>query len=170
MAYLPILQIPDKRLREKALPIERVDDSIRTLMDNMYETMTLDDQGVGLSGNQVGVLKRVIVVDLGRDYQKEPLFMANPEIVSLSDDLISIQDGCLSVPDTYAKTNRADNITVQYLDRQNQRQELSASGLLSACLQHEIDHLNGVLFLDHLPAIKRKMILSKLLKKSRKKS
>lgn len=169
MALLPILEIPDKRLREKALPVEKVDDALRSLMDDMYETMTLDDQGVGLAGNQVGVLKRIIVVDLGRDYQKEPLFMANPEIVSISENLISINDGCLSVPESYAKTNRAEKVIVQYLDRNNTRQEIEASGILSACLQHEIDHLNGVLFIDHLPAIKRKMILAKIMKNSRKK-
>mgnify|MGYP003109545000 CR=1 FL=1 len=167
MALRQILTIPDKRLREKAKPVEKVDDRLRSLMDDMYETMTFDDQGVGLAANQIGVLERVIVIDIGPEYNKDPLFMANPEIISLSRDVITIKDGCLSVPEIYAETTRSERIVVKYLDRQNRERTLEASGLLSACLQHEIDHLNGILFVDHLTALKRKMVLAKALKKGK---
>lgn len=167
MALRQILTIPDQRLREKARPVEKVDDRLRSLMDDMYETMTLDDQGSGLAANQVGVLERVIVVDIGPEYNAEPFFMANPEITFLSQDKIMINDGCLSVPDVYAQTCRAKKISVTYLDRQNREKHLEATGLLSACLQHEIDHLNGILFTDHLSALKRKMVLAKAMKKAK---
>ena len=169
MALRKILEIPDQRLREKALPINKVDDRIRLLMDDMYETMKLNDRGIGLAANQVGVLERVIVVDLGPDYQSEPFFMANPEIIALSQEVTTITDGCLSIPDLYAKTDRADKITVRYLDRQNRPRELEASGIVSACIQHEIDHLNGILFIDHLSPLKRKLALAKVIKTVKKK-
>ncbi|MBU8873384.1 peptide deformylase [Reyranella sp. MMS21-HV4-11] len=164
MALLPILTAPDPRLKKKSLPVDAVDAGVRQLMDDMLETM-YDAPGIGLAAPQVGVLKRVIVLDIDREDTKTgPLFMANPEIVAASDEDVAYEEGCLSVPDHYSDVVRPATVTVRYLDRDGKQQDLACDGLLATCVQHEIDHLDGVLFIDHISALKRNMILRKLLK------
>ena len=164
MALLPIITAPDPRLKQIAKPVEKVDAEVRKLMDDMLETMYAAP-GIGLAAPQVGVLKRVIVLDLARDDEDpQPLKMANPEIVWVSEDDAVYNEGCLSLPDHYADVTRPAACKVRYLDYQNEIRILEADGLLATCLQHEIDHLDGVLFVDHLTALKRNMILRKLLK------
>lgn len=164
MAIKPILTAPDPRLKKKSLPVDSVDADVRQLMDDMLETMYAAP-GIGLAAPQVDVLKRVIVLDIEREDTKTgPLFMANPEIVEASDDDASYEEGCLSVPEHYADVVRPAKVTVRYLDRDNARQEMTCEGLLATCIQHEIDHLDGILFVDHISSLKRNMILRKLLK------
>jgi len=164
MAIKPILTAPDPRLKKKSLPVASVDAEVRQLMDDMLETMYAAP-GIGLAAPQVDVLKRVIVLDIEREDTKAgPLFMANPEIVEASDDDASYEEGCLSLPEHYADVVRPAKVTVRYLDRDNAKQELSCEGLLATCIQHEIDHLDGILFVDHISSLKRNMILRKLLK------
>lgn len=164
MALLPIITAPDPRLKKVCAPVAAVDDEIRRLMDDMLETM-YNAPGIGLAAPQVGVLKRVIVVDVaGDDEERAPLFMANPELTWVSDDDSSYEEGCLSLPEHYGDVVRPAAITVRYLDRENEIRELKAQGLLATCIQHEMDHLEGILFVDHMTALKRNMILRKLLK------
>ena len=164
MALLPILTAPDPALKKISAPVKQVDASVRKLMDDMLETM-YQAPGIGLAAPQVGVLKRVIVLDLAREGEEpQPLRIANPEIVWVSDDDATYNEGCLSVPEHYADVVRPGACRVKYLDQDNKQQEIAAEGLLATCLQHEIDHLDGVLFIDHLTALKRNMILRKLLK------
>jgi peptide deformylase len=169
MALLPILTAPDPRLKKKSLPVEAVDDGVRRLMDDMLETM-YDAPGIGLAAPQVGVLKRVIVLDIDREEAKTgPLFMANPEIIEASDEDASYEEGCLSVPEHYSDVVRPAKVTVRYFDRDGKAQELTCEGLLATCVQHEIDHLDGILFIDHISALKRNIILRKLLKARKEK-
>jgi len=164
MAKLPILTAPDPRLKRRAKAVEKVDDRIRKLMDDMLETMYAAP-GIGLAAPQVGVLERVIVVDVAReDEEPQPLRMANPEILWQSEELSAYDEGCLSLPDQFAEVIRPKKVRVRYLDQDNEIRELEAEGLLATCIQHEIDHLNGTLFVDHLSALKRNMILKKLVK------
>jgi peptide deformylase len=164
MAILPIITAPDPRLKRIAKPVGKVDAETRKLMDDMLETMYAAP-GIGLAAPQVGVLKRVIVLDLAREDEKpQPLKLADPEIVWVSDEDAVYNEGCLSLPDHYADVTRPAACKVRYLDYQNEIRTLEAEGLLATCLQHEIDHLEGVLFVDHLTALKRNMILRKLLK------
>ena len=164
MALLPVLTAPDPALKKISQPVKQVDASVRKLMDDMLETM-YHAPGIGLAAPQVGVLKRVIVLDLAREGEEpQPLRIANPEIVWVSDDDATYNEGCLSVPEHYADVVRPGACRVKYLDQDNKQQEIAAEGLLATCLQHEIDHLDGVLFIDHLTSLKRNMILRKLLK------
>ena len=164
MAKLPIVLAPDPVLKAKAKPIAAVDDSIRRLMDDMLETMYAAP-GIGLAANQVGVLKRVLVLDVAReDDPPQPMGMANPEVIWASEEMSVYNEGCLSLPEHYADITRPKEVRVRYLDRDGKRQEIAADGLLATCIQHEIDHLDGVLFVDHLSALKRNMILKKLVK------
>ncbi|MDX1710723.1 MAG: peptide deformylase [Rhodovibrionaceae bacterium] len=164
MALLPIITAPDPVLKKKAKPVERVDGEIRRLMDDMLETMYAAP-GIGLAAPQVGVSKRVLVVDVAREEEEpNPLRMGNPELVWVSDDDQSYEEGCLSLPEHYAEVVRPRAIRVRYLDHENEIRELECEGLLATCIQHEIDHLDGILFVDHLSALKRNMILRKLLK------
>ena len=167
MALLPILTAPDPRLKKKSLPVETVDAGIRQLMDDMLETM-YDAPGIGLAAPQVGVLKRVIVLDIEREDTKTgPLFMANPEIVEASDEDVSYEEGCLSVPDHYSDVVRPASVKVRYLDRDGKAQEMTCDGLLATCVQHEIDHLDGRLFIDYLSPLKRQLITRKMQKLKR---
>jgi peptide deformylase len=169
MALMPILTAPDPRLKKKSMPVEAVDDDVRRLMDDMLATMYAAP-GIGLAAPQVGVLKRVIVIDIEReDVKTGPLFMANPEVVEASDEDVSYEEGCLSVPEHYSDVVRPAKVTVRYLDRDGKRQEMECEGLLATCVQHEIDHLDGILFIDHISALKRNMILRKLLKARKEK-
>src|SRR5688572_1627239 len=164
MALLPILAGTDPALTRISQPVKQVDDGVRRLMDDMLETM-YQAPGIGLAAPQVGQLTRVIVLDLAReDEAPQPLRLANPEIVWVSDDDATYNEGCLSVPEHYADVVRPAACRVKYLDQDNKQQEIAADGLLATCLQHEIDHLEGVLFIDHLTSLKRNMILRKLLK------
>src|SRR5260221_2813690 len=164
MAKLDIITAPDPRLKLKAHPVGEVDDETRRLMDDMLETMYAAP-GIGLAAPQVGVAKRVIVLDLGGgDQPGQPLRIADPEIVWVSDDDASYEEGCLSVPDHYADVVRPHAIKLRYRGYNNQPTELDAEGLLATCLQHEIDHLDGVLFIDRISALKRNIILRKLVK------
>jgi peptide deformylase len=167
MAVLPIIIAPDPRLAKKAKPVAKVDDSIRRLMDNMLETM-YQAPGIGLAAPQVGELKRVIVVDCAKAEEKpQPYKMANPEILWQSEELLVNNEGCLSLPEHYADVARPAEVRVRYLDEQNEIRELHAKGLLATCIQHEIDHLEGTLFVDHISALKRNIILRKLRKTKR---
>lgn len=164
MAQLPILVAPDPRLQKKSEPVTTVDAEIQQLMSDMLETM-YKAPGIGLAAPQVGVLKRVIVLDVAPEGEAPaPLRMANPEIVWVSDGDASYNEGCLSVPEHYADVVRPAACRVRYLDEKNEMKELEADGLLATCVQHEIDHLDGVLFIDHLTSLKRNIILRKLLK------
>ncbi len=164
MAILPIITAPDPRLKQLSAPVAKVDAEIRQLMDDMLETMHAAP-GIGLAAPQVGVLKRVIVLEIDREETKVgPLFMANPEIVDASDDDAVYNEGCLSVPEHYADVTRPAEVTVRYLDRDGKQQDLKCEGLLSTCVQHEIDHLDGILFIDKISALKRNIILRKLVK------
>jgi peptide deformylase len=164
MSLLPILTAPDPRLKLKAKPVERVDEGVRRLMDDMLETMYAAP-GIGLAAPQVGVAKRVIVIDLAKDGEPSaPLRLANPEILWVSEEDAVFEEGCLSVPEHYAEVARPAAARIRYLDYENEIREIEAAGLLATCLQHEIDHLDGVLFIDHLTALKRNIILRKLLK------
>jgi len=167
MAVLPIIIAPDPRLAKKAKPVAKVDDSIRRLMANMLETM-YQAPGIGLAAPQVGELKRVIVVDCAKAEEKPlPYKMANPEILWQSEELLVNNEGCLSLPEHYADVARPAEVKVRYLDEQNEIRELHAKGLLATCIQHEIDHLEGTLFVDHISALKRNIILRKLRKTKR---
>jgi len=167
MALLPILTAPDPRLKKKAKPVAAVDDGVRQLMADMLETMYAAP-GVGLAAPQVGVSQRVIVLDVAREGEPlAPMKLANPEIVWASEDDAAYEEGCLSVPEHYAEVVRPRAVKVRYLDETGAPREIEAEGLLATCLQHEIDHLDGILFLDHLSALKRNMILRKLLKEKK---
>ena len=166
MALLPIIVAPDPRLKIVSRPVDKVDADTTRLMDDMLETM-YDAPGIGLAAPQVGVTKRVIVVDIARKDKGEepnPLKMANPELIATSDDLKSWDEGCLSLPEHYAEVVRPSRVAVRYLDENNKRREIEADGVLAVCLQHEMDHLDGILFVDHVSALKRGMILRKLRK------
>ena len=164
MALLPILTAPDPRLKKISKPVDKVDGEIRKLMDDMLETMYAAP-GIGLAAPQVGVLKRVLVIDIDREGEKTgPLKMANPEIVDVSDEDASYEEGCLSVPEHYAEVERPAKVTVRYLDQDNEIRTIKAEGLLATCIQHEMDHLDGILFIDRISALKRNIILRKLVK------
>ena len=164
MAVLPIIVAPDPRLKQVAKPVSKVDAEVRRLMDDMLETM-YKAPGIGLAAPQVGKLLRVIVVDIAREDEKpQPLRMGNPELISVSDEDAVYNEGCLSLPEHYADVTRPAAIKVRYIDHENEIRELAADGLLATCIQHEMDHLDGILFVDHLTALKRNMILRKLLK------
>ena len=164
MALRPILVAPDPRLKAASAPVATVDDAIRALIDDLFETM-YDAPGVGLAAPQVGVCKRVLVMDIAeKDEESNPFVMINPEILDRSDSEAVYEEGCLSVPGHYADVARPDRVRVRYLDREGEEREIAAEGFLATCLQHEMDHLDGVLFIDHISALKRNMILRKLVK------
>jgi len=167
MALLPIITAPDPRLKIKAKPVARVDAKVRRLMDDMLETM-YQAVGIGLAAPQVGAALRVLVIDVAREGEKpKPMRIANPEILWRSEETILASEGCLSLPEHYADVARPSAIRLRYLDHENEIREIDAKGLLATCLQHEIDHLDGVLFVDHISALKRGMILRKLAKSKR---
>jgi peptide deformylase len=164
MARLPILVAPDPRLKLKAKRVETVDDALRTLMNNMLETM-YDAPGIGLAAPQVAASVRVVVIDISKEGEpRTPLRLINPEITWVSDEDNTYEEGCLSVPEHYADVVRPARVKVRYTDENNQTQQLEADGLLATVVQHELDHLDGVLFVDHLTSLKRNMILRKLQK------
>jgi peptide deformylase len=164
MALLPIITAPDPRLKNVAEPVETVDDDVRRLMDDMLQTMYAAP-GVGLAAPQIGISKRVVVVDVSRaDEDAKPMQMVNPEIINASNAFSVFEEGCLSLPEHFADVKRPDRVRVRYLDYENETRELDLDGFLATCIQHEIDHLDGVLFVDHISSLKRGMILRKLTK------
>lgn len=169
MAILPIIEAPDPLLRRKSAPVEEFTPELQTLIDDMFETMYAAP-GIGLAAIQVGVPKRLLVIDLqepeeeGGDPVRRPMVFINPEILDSSDTLQTYNEGCLSVPEMYAEVDRPDRVRARWLDRDGTRREEALDGLLGICLQHEMDHLEGVLFIDHLSRLKRDMILKKLAK------
>lgn len=164
MAILEVLQFPDERLRTVAKPVENIDTDIIRLVDNMFETMR-DENGIGLAATQINVHKRVVVMDVSED-QNEPRVFINPDITHMEGTTIS-EEGCLSVPNNYAQVERAEKITVTALDEEGKTFTLHADGLLAICIQHELDHLMGKLFVDYLSPLKRKRIRTKLEKEAR---
>jgi len=169
MASLPIVEVPDPRLRQISSPVEQVDDEVRALVADMFETMYAAP-GIGLAAIQVGVPKRILVIDLqepeeeGGEPVRDPRVFINPQILEASDQEVPYTEGCLSVPDQYAEVDRPDRIRARWLDEQGIQHEEAIEGLLATCLQHEMDHLNGILFIDHLSRLKREMILKRLAK------
>ncbi|NIR27969.1 MAG: peptide deformylase [Gammaproteobacteria bacterium] len=158
MAILDILHYPDPRLRNRAAPVERVDDDIRRLVDDMFETM-YDAPGVGLAATQVDVPRRVVVIDVS-EQRDSPLCLINPEVLG-QEGAVEMEEGCLSVPGIFDMVQRAERVKMRALDREGNPYELAAEGLLAVCVQHEIDHLNGKLFIDHLSQLKRQRIKKK---------
>jgi peptide deformylase len=167
MALRSILVAPDPRLKQVSQPVERVDDALRGLMDDMLATMYAAP-GIGLAAIQMGVPKRVIFMDIAREGEPpEPRYFVNPEILWTAEETALCQEGCLSVPDLYEDVERPISVKVRYLDYHGAQHEIEADGMLAVCLQHEIDHLEGVLFIDHLSKLKRDMMLRKLVKARR---
>ncbi len=166
MARLKVLKVPDPRLKKTAEPVAAVTDEIRGMLDDMLETMYADD-GVGLAGNQVGILKRLIVLDCGEKDKPEPLKLVNPEILEASPDVEPLTEGCLSVPEQWAEVIRPKKVRFRYLDENGKTVERETTGLLAHCLQHEIDHLNGILFVDKLSPLRRGILLRRALKLSK---
>ena len=170
MSLLPIITAPDKRLQFSALPVTSVDAEIRRLMDDMLETM-YGAPGVGLAAPQVGISKRVLVIDVNMNENGEPgdpLLVANPTLCWISENKKTTEEGCLSLPGQYAEVERPAQIRVKFIDQHNRNQEFEVDGLVAACLQHEMDHLDGRLFIDHLSRLKKNMILRKLAKSKRR--
>ncbi|SDO52922.1 peptide deformylase [Halomonas shengliensis] len=163
MAKLPILEYPDERLRTRAAPVAEVDDEIRRLVDDMLETMH-DARGIGLAATQVDVHRRVIVMDVSDD-RTSPLVLINPEVTPLGEAREPMQEGCLSIPEYYAEVPRALRVHLKALDRDGKPYELEADGLLAHCIQHELDHLEGVLFVDYLSPLKRDRVMKKMQKR-----
>jgi peptide deformylase len=164
MTIKPLIILPDPILREVSKPIETMDSEVKKLADDMLETM-YDAPGIGLAAIQIGVARRMLVLDVSKDGEdKKPLVFINPEVVAASDARSVYEEGCLSIPDYYAEVERPATITVKHLDRDGKEQIVEADGLLATCLQHEIDHLNGVLFIDHISKLKREMVIRKFTK------
>ena len=155
---------PDPILRKKSKPLEKVDDEVRKLMNDMLDTMYYAP-GIGLAAIQIGILKRIVVIDISKDKEKkEPLFLVNPEIISKSSKTSTYEEGCLSLPGQFAEVERPAECVLKYIDYSGKKKELKADGLLATCIQHEVDHLNGVLFIDYLSKLKKDMIIKKLIK------
>ena len=167
MAIRPIITLPDPLLRKVSLPVERIDDELRRLMDDMLETMYAAP-GIGLAAVQVGVPRRLLVIDASEDEEeRQPLYFVNPEIVSLGSEMHLHEEGCLSIPDVRVDIERPASVIVRYTDREGERRELEATGLLATAIQHEINHLDGKLIIDFLSSLKRDMVVRKFKKQAR---
>lgn len=166
MAKLDIILAPDPRLTTPCEPVDSVDGPLKQLMDDMLDTMYAAP-GIGLAAPQVGVMKRFFVVDVGEDDARDPRFFINPAITNRSDTTSLYEEGCLSLPKQYGDVERADAIGLRYQDRTGVERTLEANGMLARCIQHEMDHLDGILFIDHLSALKRRMILRRMAKVKR---
>jgi peptide deformylase len=168
MAVRDILIIPDKRLRLKSEPIKAIDKPLRALVDDMFETMYAAP-GIGLAAIQIGVPQRLVTLDLAKkDDPPDPRVFINPEVIWTSDETSTYEEGCLSIPEYYEEVARPQAVRVKYLDLDGKPQEIAAEGLLATCLQHEIDHINGVLFIDHISKLKRAMVMKKFKKAAKK--
>ena len=167
MALRKILTEPNEFLRKKSLPVEKVDDELRKIMDDMLETMYAAP-GIGLAAIQIGVQKRIIVIDLAKqDEPKNPMFFINPEIIEKSITNSTYEEGCLSVPGQFAEIDRPEKCHIKYLDYYGEPKEIQTEGMLATCIQHEIDHLEGILFIDYLSKLKKTMIAKKLSKQKK---
>ena len=170
VAKLDIITLPDRKLRTKSVAVERIDDDLRRFLDAMLETM-YEAPGIGLAAVQVGIGRRVAVVDVAKredeDAPPNPIFLINPQILSSSDERSIHEEGCLSIPEYYADVERPASVRVGFLDRNGRPQELEANGILATCLQHEIDHMDGVLFIDYLSKLKRDIVIKKFKKHGR---
>ena len=167
MALRKILTEPNKILREKSMAVEKIDKDLQKLMDDMLETMYAAP-GIGLAAIQVGVPKRVIVLDIApKNVPRNPIFFVNPEIIKKSDNNSTYEEGCLSVPGQFAEIDRPDKCQIKYLDYHGQPKEIKAEGMLATCIQHEMDHLEGILFIDYLSKLKKSMIIKKLSKQKK---
>lgn len=166
MALIPIITIPDPVLRKVAAPVAEITDGVRQLLTDMAETM-YDAPGIGLAAPQINISQRLIVMDCGKDETPELFKMINPEIISRSDELAVLEEGCLSIPDQTADVERPAIVEVKYTDIAGGEQRLTCEGLLAACVQHEVDHLDGVLFIDHISRLKRDMIVRRFMKEMR---
>jgi peptide deformylase len=168
MAVRDILIIPDRRLRLKSEPVKAVDKTLRALIDDMFETMYAAP-GIGLAAIQIGIPRRVVTMDLAKkDESKQPQVFINPEVTWASDEKAIYEEGCLSIPEYYEEVERPKTVRVKFLDADLKLQEIEADGLLATCLQHEIDHTNGVLFIDHISKLKRDMVMKKFKKAAKK--
>ena len=164
MTTMPLVLLPDPILREPSKTVERVDDDLRRFADDMLETM-YDAPGIGLAAIQVGEPIRMLVMDVSKEEEaRKPFVVINPEIVATGDEVSIYEEGCLSIPDYYAEVERPARVTVNYLDRDGKACTMEADGMLATCVQHEIDHLNGVLFIDHISKLKRDMVIRKFTK------
>jgi peptide deformylase len=164
MTIKPLIILPDPVLRQVSAPLEQVDDAVRGLATDMLDTM-YDAPGIGLAAIQLGVPKRMLVIDLSKeDEEKKPQVYINPEILHFSEERSTYEEGCLSIPDYYAEVERPANITVKFVGIDGKEHTLEADGLLATCLQHEIDHLNGVLFIDYISRLKREMVIKRFTK------
>jgi peptide deformylase len=170
VSKLDIITLPDRKLRMKSVPVERVDDELRAFMDSMVETMYAAP-GIGLAAIQVNVPRRIVTIDVAQREDEtaspDPLFLINPEILWSSDERAVAEEGCLSIPEYFAEVERPASVRVAYLDRNGKPREMDAEGVLAVCLQHEIDHLDGKLFIDHLSKLKRDMVIKKFAKQAR---
>ena len=168
MAVREIIKLPDKRLRLKSEPVKRIDSGIRKLVDDLFETM-YEAPGIGLAAIQIGIAKCVVTMDLSKkDEEHQPQVFINPEVSWVSDETSKYEEGCLSIPEFYEEVERPAKVKVKYLDIDGKEHEIEASGLLATCLQHEIDHTNGVLFIDHISKLKRDRIVKKFSKAAKK--
>src|SRR6476646_8936197 len=168
MAVRDILIIPDKRLRLKSEAVKAVDKPLRALIDDMFETMYAAP-GIGLAAIQIGVAQRVVTMDLAKkDEPKAPLVFINPEVTWVSDETATYEEGCLSIPEYYEEVARPKAVKVKFLDLDGKPHEIEAEGLLATCLQHEIDHINGVLFIDHISKLKRDMVMKRFKKAAKR--
>ena len=167
MTLLKILTIPDPRLKYKSSVVEVFDKKLKKTVRDMYETLYASGNGIGLAAPQVDIRKRIVVIDLKEDGKSSPITFINPKIIKFSDEKFINQEGCLSVPEYYADVERAKEVEVEWFDDLGVKYKKKLSGLLSICIQHEIDHLDGILFIDHLSALKKKMAIQKI-KKSKK--
>ena len=163
---IPIVKIPDPVLRQITKPVEEITDGVRQLLDDMAATM-YDAPGIGLAAPQINVSQRLVVIDCSKDDLPELYKMVNPEIITLSEKYSVLEEGCLSIPDQTAEVKRPAEVSIRYLDEKGATQTLTADGILAACIQHEIDHLNGVLFIDHISRLKRDMITRRVMKELR---
>jgi len=170
MSIKPLIILPDPILRQLSKPVERVDSDLRKLADDMLDTM-YDAPGIGLAAIQIGEPRRLLVIDLAKEGEPPaPHVFINPEVLHSSDQRSVYEEGCLSIPDYYAEVERPASVRVKYLDRDGKQQEIEAEGLMATCLQHEIDHLNGVLFIDHISKLKRDMVVKKFKKLAKDKA
>ncbi len=169
MAVLEILTIPDPRLKHKSSKVQLFDKELKNIIKNMYETLYASGNGIGLAAPQVNITKRIVVIDLKEDGKSLPMTFINPSIKVFSEDKFINQEGCLSVPEYYAEVERSKEVLVEWFDESGKNHEKNFSGLLSICIQHEIDHLDGILFIDHLSSLKRRMALQKMKKLKNKK-
>lgn len=170
MTIKPLIILPDPLLRQVSKPIERFDADTKRLASDMFEAM-YDAPGIGLAAIQVGIDRRMLVIDVAREgEEKQPLVFINPTVVASSDERSVYEEGCLSIPDYYAEVERPAKVTVDYFDADGARHTVEADGLLATCLQHEIDHLNGVLFIDYISRLKREMVIKKFTKAAKAKA